>query len=274
VIVNIEFRAGTNIRTRKSFTIKGAVFMNRLTAMTAIAFLFSLPLSAQTVDEIIAKNIAAKGGLAKLKTVQSVRMTGDFDTGSMQAGFTQSYKRPMKARLDVSIQGLTMTRAYDGQKGWQIVPFTGKKDPEPMTSEETKNTRETADFDGPLVDYKAKGSAVELVGKEKVAGADAYHLKVTLKEGEVSDLYLDAKTFLGRKAVTRKAAPGSEAEVESTFGDYKEVDGLMFPFSIEQRHVGGGDAGAVQKITFKKIEVNAPIEDSFFTMPAVAATPK
>jgi len=243
--------------------------MNRFTVMTAIAFLFSLPLSAQTVDEVIAKNIAAKGGMSRLKAVRSVRMTGEFDTGSTQASFTQSYKRPMKARLDLSIQGLTMIRAYDGQNGWQVVPFTGKKDPEPMTAEDTKNTKETADFDGPLVDYKAKGNAVELVGKEKVAGTDAYHLKVTLKNGEVRDLYLDAKTFLGCKAVTKNAVPGSETELESTFGDYKEVEGLMFPFSIEQRIVG--NAGASQKITFKKIELNVPLEDSFFTMPAVAA---
>ena len=101
--------------------------MRRLTFIAVSAVLFSLTLSAQTVDEIIAKHIAAQGGLAKLKAIQSIRMTGDFETGGMQAGFTQVFKRPMKMRLDISVQGLTMTQAYDVDKGWQIVPFTGKK---------------------------------------------------------------------------------------------------------------------------------------------------
>ncbi|HEY2169662.1 MAG TPA: outer membrane lipoprotein-sorting protein, partial [Candidatus Angelobacter sp.] len=131
--------------------------MRRLTFIAVSAILFSLTLSAQTVDEIIAKHIAAQGGLAKLKAIQSIRMTGDFETEGMQAGFTQTFKRPMKMRLDISVQGLTMTQAYDVDKGWQVVPFTGKKDPEPMTGDELKNAQEQADIDGPLVDYKKKG---------------------------------------------------------------------------------------------------------------------
>src|SRR5712671_5195051 len=158
--------------------------MRQWTLITMAAVLFPLPLSAQTVDEIIAKHIAAQGGITKLKTLQSIRMTGDFETGGMQAGFIQVFKRPMKMRLDISVQGLTMTQAYDGEKGWQVIPFTGKKDPEPMTGDDLKNAQEQADLDGPLMDYKKKGNTVELIGKEKIAGKDSYHLKVTLKNGD------------------------------------------------------------------------------------------
>jgi len=242
--------------------------MRRL-ALITMAVLFSLPLSAQTVDEIIARHIAAQGGLTKLKALQSIRMTGDFETGGMQAGFTQVYKRPMKMRLDISVQGLTMIQAYDGEKGWQVVPFTGKKDPEPMTGDDLKNAQEQADLDGPLMDYKKKGNTVELVGKEKTAGKDSYHLKVTLKNGGVRHLYLDAGSFLGLRTVTKTTMRGTEVEIESILGDYKEVDGLMFPFSIEQHPAGNQGPG--QKITFKKIEPNVPVEDAIFKMPAVPA---
>ncbi len=245
--------------------------MRRLTFIAVSAVLFSLSLSAQTVDEIIARHIAAQGGLAKLKAIQSLRMTGNFESSGMQAGFTQVFKRPMKMRLDLSVQGMTMTQAYDGQRGWQIVPFTGKKDPEPMTGDELKNAQDQADIDGPLVDYKNKGNTVELIGKEKVADKDSYHIKVVLKNGSERDLYLDATTFLGLKTSAKTTMHGTEVELESILGDYRDVNGLKFPFSIEQHQIGGEGPG--QKITFTKIELDPPLQDSIFKMPVASATP-
>jgi hypothetical protein len=109
------------------------------------------------------------------------------------------------------------------------------------------------------------------MGKEKIAGADAYHLKVTLKNGDVREFYLDAGTFLVSKAVVKSMMRGTQVEIESTIGDYRKVEGLMFPFSIQQHAVGG--EGAAQKITLKKIEVNVPVEDSLFKMPPAAPAP-
>ena len=243
--------------------------MRRLAFIIVSAILFSLSLSAQTVDEIIAKHVAAQGGMAKIKAVRSVRMTGDIETSGMQATFTQVYKRPMKMRLDITVQGLTLTQSFDGKNGWQVVPFTGKKDPEPMAADDLKRAQEQADLDGPLMDYKTKGHTIELMGKEKIDGADAYHLKVTLKSGDVRDLYLDAGTFLVAKIVAKTTINGSEVELASTLGDYRNVEGLMFPFSIEQRPTGSV-SGPEQKIAFKKIEPNVPVDDSIFKMPAVA----
>lgn len=245
--------------------------MRRLTFLILTTVLFSLSMSAQTVDEIIAKNITSHGGIARLKAIQSLRMTGDVGAGDMQAGFTQVFKRPMKMRLDISIQGLALTQAYDGQNGWQIVPFTGKKDPEAMAADDLKNAQETADFDGPLVDYKQKGNTVELVGKKKIGDTDAYHLKVTLKNGSVLNYFLNADTFLPFKTVAKTTVRGTEVELESIIGNYREVEGVMFPFSIEQHSVGGEGPG--QKITLNKIELNVPVEDFIFKMPAVAAPP-
>jgi outer membrane lipoprotein-sorting protein len=245
--------------------------MRRFKFITAILFLFSLAVSAQTVDEIVAKHIAAQGGLAKLKAVRSIRMTGSFEAGGVQAMFTQLYKRPMKTRLDVEVQGMTMTQAYDGQNGWQVVPFTGKKDPEPMSGDPLKNMKEQADIDGPLLDYKAKGSTVVLVGKENIDGADAYHLKVTLKDGSVREMYLDARTYLVSRIVVKTKMQGAEVELESNATDYRQVDGLMFPFSIEQHATAGNGPG--QKIIFRTVEVNPTVADSSFKMPAAAPAP-
>lgn len=242
--------------------------MRKVVLLLSAFFLFAGVMSAQTVDEIIAKNLEAKGGLAKIRAVQSVRMTGNFQLGAMQAGFVLTQKRANKMRNEISIQGMTMIQAYDGQNGWQVVPFTGKKDAEPMSAEELKDTEEEADMDGPLVDYKLKGHKVELVGKEKTEGTDTYHLRITMKNGNVRDMFLDADSFLEIKAIGKVTRRGTETIVESALGDYKEVQGLMIPFSIEQHQQGGQGPG--QKIIVEKVEFNVPVDDAVFKMPPPA----
>jgi len=227
-----------------------------------------LPAAAQTVDEVIAKNIEARGGLEKLKSVQSVRMTGKMMMGpGMEAPMILEIKRPKSLRMEFTFQGMTGVQAYDGKSGWSISPFQGKKDPEPMSPDDVKDAEEEADIDGPLVDYKAKGHTVELVGKEKVEGSDAYKLKVTLKNGTVRYQYLDAESFLEIKTEAKRTVRGSEMEFESTIGDYKEVGGLLLPHSIQSGAKGRPEK---QNIVVEKIELNPTLDDSRFKMPAVS----
>jgi len=242
--------------------------MRKAILLLSAFFLLAGVMSAQTVDEIIAKNIDAKGGLAKIKAVQSMRLTGRAEFGAMQAGFVLTQKRANKMRNEISIQGMTMVQAYDGQNGWQVVPFTGKKDAEAMGADDLKDAQENADMDGPLVDYKVKGHKVELIGKEKTEGTDTYHLRITLKDGNVRDLFLDADSFLEIKAIGRVTRRGTETVVESALGDYKEVQGMMVPFSIEQHPQGGQGPG--QKIIIEKVEFNVPVDDAIFKMPPSA----
>lgn len=236
-------------------------------AVMALAVLVPA-LSAQTVDDVIAKNIQARGGMDKLKSIKSIKTTATMTMGpGMEAPGVMVQKRPEMARLEFTIQGLTAVQAYDGSKAWQIMPFMGKKDPELMSGDETKEMEETADLDGPLVDYKAKGNTVELLGKEKVEGTDAYKIKVTLKNGDVQTEYIDADSFLEIKEETKRMVRGTEREFESSIGDYKEVDGIIFPFAVESG-IKGTDQK--QKITISKIELNVPADDSIFKMPPPA----
>jgi len=224
-------------------------------------------LSAQTVDEIIAKNVQARGGAEKLKGVQTVKSTATMTMGGMEIPGTMIQKRPTLMRAEFTVQGLTAVQAYDGKDAWQIMPFMGKKDPELMSADEAKEIQDNADVDGPLMDYKNKGNQVELQGKEKIEGTDAYKLKVTLKNGDVQTLYLDADSFLEIKEVTKRTIRGTEQEVESSIGDYKEVNGILFPFAVESG-VKGTDQK--QKITISKVELNVPADDSIFKMPPAA----
>ncbi len=229
-------------------------------------------LSAQSVDDVIAKNVQARGGLDKIKSVQTIRSTGTMSMGGgMEAPGLMIQKRPDMARLEFTVQGLTAVQAYDGKTAWQIMPFMGKKDAEVMSADDKKEMEENADLDGPLVDYKSKGNKVELLGKEKVEGTDAYKLKVTLKNGDVITDYLDADSFLEIKQETKRMIRGSEQDVESSLGDYKEVNGLMFPFAMENGIKGSQEK---EKLTISKIELNVPVDDSMFKMPPPAPAAK
>ena len=229
--------------------------------------------SAQSVDELIAKANDARGGLEKMKAVQSVRMKGKMTMGpGLEAPITIEMKRPRNARMEFTLQGMTGVQAYDGQQAWGISPM-GSQKPEPLPPEMAKDLDNQSDIDGPLVDYKAKGHQVELVGKEKVEGSDAWKLKVTLKSGDVQYVFLDADSCLEIRNESKRTIRGSDVELETTIGDYKEAGGLLWPHSIQSGAKGRPEK---QSFAFESIEVNAAIDDARFKMPAAkpAEAPK
>jgi len=245
--------------------------LRKLSLSLAVAAVLTPALLAQSVDEIVAKHIQARGGMDKLKAVQTIRSTGKMEVGpGIEAPGIFIQKRPDMTRLDFQVQVLPATQAYDGKAAWAIMPFMGKKDPELMPADETKEMQEEADIDGPLVDYKAKGNQVELVGKENVEGTPAYKLKVTLKNGNVKYMYLDADSGLQIKEEEKRIMHGSEQETEASLGDYREVNGVMFPFAIENGIKGSPQK---EKITIEKLEINVPLDEASFKMPAVAPAP-
>jgi outer membrane lipoprotein-sorting protein len=238
-----------------------------LTGIAALALFASVASAADpTVDELIAKNVKARGGMDKLKAVNSIRIHGRMVMAQgMEAPFTMMQKRPKMTRTEFTLQGMTGMQVYDGKNAWMVMPFMGKKDPEAMPAEQAQMLDEQADMDGPLVDYKEKGNKVELLGKEQVEGADAYKLKITLKNGQERIVYLDAESGLEVKTEAKRTVRGSEVEGESYLSDYKEVNGLMMPFTMEN---GAKGQSMRQKMVIDSVETNVSLADSLFLMPA------
>ena len=232
-----------------------------------IGLAVTVPAAAQTVDEIIAKNTAAKGGAEKLKAVKTVRMTGKMTLApGVEAPIVMELQRGGGMRMDITVQGMVLSQGYDGTKAWLVNPLQGSKAPQEMSADDTKAIEEQADIDGPMIDYKAKGHTVELLGKDKVEGSDAYKVKVTMKNGTVRTFYIDAEHFLEIKEESKRMQRGTEVEGDTIYGDYKEVGGMMFAHSID-----GGQKGAParQKVVVDKIEINVPLDASRFKMPEV-----
>jgi len=227
---------------------------------------FSVLARTQTAEELVEKNIQAKGGMEKIKAIKSVRMSGKFEGGGgFTARVSQENVRPNLVRETFSLQGMTAVQAYDGSTGWQIQPFMGHKDPELMGEDDLRDLQLDADFDGPLVDYKEKGNTVEFLGHDVVDGDDALRLKVTLKNGDIVYYYLDPDTFLEIRKETQQFIRGSVRERAFEMGSYKPVNGVMYPFSLSQ---GSKSNPREQTTSVEKMEANVAIDNSDFALPA------
>ena len=233
--------------------------------LAAIALL-ATSLSAQTADEVIAKYVAARGGVDKIRAVKSERVTGTISFGPEAEGpFLVERQRPMKMYMEITLNGATLIRAYDGKSsGWIYNPFVGNPSVQAMSDADLRSIGDEADFDGPFIDYKAKGNKIDFVDKEEVLGKAAYKLKLTNKLGDVSYFYFDADTNLLLKWEGDRKVATQSFPWESFFHDFREVNGLKYPFLIESDAPGTDQR---QKIAAEKIEVNIPIDAARFGKP-------
>jgi len=240
-------------------------YLTRATAGLAFAGL----LSAQTAEELVNKNLTARGGIEKLKALHSLRMTGKMQQGSFALQVGLDTLAPNMLRQTFTIMNMTGMSVYDGTIGWRIMPFGGRKDPEMLGEDDLRPLQDEADFYGHLVDYKEKGNTVEYLGHDTVDGDDAYRLKVTLKNGDIVYYYLDPETFLEIRTETQRFIHGSVRESFSEMGSYKLVKGVYFPFALEAGNPR--NPGETSKITIDKIEADVAMDPAEFKMPAAAS---
>ncbi|MGB4783449.1 MAG: hypothetical protein WAQ77_01945 [Candidatus Acidiferrum sp.] len=238
----------------------------------AIFLLLPIAASAQTADEIVNKSLAARGGAEKIKAIQSERVTGRVTFGpGLEGSLVAELKRPHKLRVEIVVEDQKIIRVYDGKSaGWVVNPFAEKKDAQPMSAEDLKSVSEESDFDGPFIDYKAKGNQIELVGKEELQGKPAYRIKLTNKNGNIRFYLFDATSFLPAKWEETRVVEGKETPWESFFSDYREVNGVKYAFMIDSDSPG---TDLKQTVVAEKIEINAQIDETRFAKPVVPEAP-
>ena len=226
---------------------------------------------ALSVDELVERNIEARGGIEALRAIKSIKSSGtmNFSGGdfSIELALVSLSERDGKVRSEASLQGLTQVSAYAGNEAWTIKPFQGRLDAERMSADDAKGLEVQADLDGPLVDWKQKGHQVSYLGVEDVDGTEAHKLKVQLKNGDVQYRYLDPDYFLEIRVSDQVKRRGVESETETDLGNYEKVNGVFMPFAMESGPKGGPKG---QKIQIKTAEVNVDIDDSLFVFPQPA----
>jgi hypothetical protein len=251
------------------------LFQNRgsLVSCLVCALLGLLPVrsalpQSMTVDQVIEKNVVARGGLKAWREVQTMTLIGKMDAGTrqnVQLPIVMKLKRPRMSRIELEFNGKPAVQVYDGLNGWKVRPFMGRNDVEPYTAAEMQIAAEQSDIDGYLIDHAAKGVKVELAGKEEVEGHDAYKLSLTMKSGKTRFLWVDAQSFLEVKIEGNpRQLDGKMHKVETYYRNYTSVDGLMIPFVLET---------AVEKVSpsrktiFEKVVLNPKLEENAFAKP-------
>ena len=229
------------------------------------AALLAAPAAAQTVEELLERSLEARGGRAALAAVETVRMTGSIAMGEQDVPIVVEMKRPARFRVEITFQGTPSVQAWDGAQAWGIPPMA--LDAESLPAEAGRQLADQADFEGPLVEPAAKGHRVELAGRARVGDRDAWKLRVTRKGGDVEHFYLDATSCLPVRVESRRTVRGAEVEAETELADYREAGGVLWPFTIRNSARGRPEK---QAIAFRRIEVNVPIDDGRFRMPATA----
>jgi hypothetical protein len=259
--------------------------------------------------EIVEKNVAARGGLQAWRAVQTMSLAGKLGAGGnqratlqvpfkgpttvsarqaspqlapsrpveeVQLPFVMELKRPRKMRFELQFNGQTAVQVYDGVNGWKLRPFLNRRVVEPYTEEETKMASMQADLDGPLVDYAAKGTQIELVGMEHVEDRDTYKLKLTMNNGGAIHVWVDAQTFLETKIEGQpKRMDGTYHPVEVYFRDYRAVNGLQIPFILETKMLPVAKTATglkdtpvpAEKTIIDKVMVNPKLDESLFAEP-------
>jgi hypothetical protein len=248
----------------------GSVMLRKLSLFLLFSALLSISAAAQTADEIVNKNIAARGGLEKIHAIKSVRVSAKLLQGGIELPVILQRKRPDSLRMELTFQGKTIIQGYDGTTGWVISPMTGSSEPLKLTEDQVKEIASQADIDGMLVDYKTKGHSVELIGKEDLEGNQAYKLKVTKKNGNIAYVFIDAENFLEIKTTEKSKPQGTEIEIDTYQADYKPVNGIMIAHAVEGKVKGQ----TAFQIAVDKIEFDVPIDDAIFKLPVSAASPQ
>jgi hypothetical protein len=265
-------------------------------------------LAKLSAADIVNKNVAARGGLQAWRAVQTISWAGKLGAGGnqratlpipapgpkpttqetfstrpvdeVQLPFVMEMKRPRKVRFELQFAGQTAIQVFDGANGWKLRPYLNRRVVEPFTPDEMKMASRQADLDGPLVDYAAKGTQIELAGMEKVENRDTYKLKLTTKNGEAMHVWIDAETFLEAKIEGQpRMLDGTYHPVEVYYRDYRPVGGLQIPYVLETRvlpvaqtKLGFKDpAFPPEKIIIDKVAVNPKFDESLFLKPDARA---
>ena len=238
-------------------------------ALTAFV-LMSAVVSAQTVDEVIEKSIVAGGGREALAKVTSRMTTGTMTvatpggdvTGTFEALNQAPNKMQTVIKLDLSAMGagtMTVEQRFDGTDAYATNSMQGDT---AVTSSQVDVWRNSV-FPSPFLDYKARGTKIELTGKEKIGDADAYVLLMTPAKGSATRVWIDATTYQGVKMVSSFDTPETgPLEQTVTLSDFREVDGIKVPFKLV-----GVSAAQTFTLVVTKVEHNVTVDPARFAKP-------
>jgi hypothetical protein len=228
--------------------------------------------AAQTADDVIERHLAAIGGRAALAKIASRSAQGTITlstpagdvSGTIETWNAAPNKSRTLIKVDLTAVGAGPTvfdQRFDGSSGYVVDSVQGSHE---ITGNQLDNMRGNS-FPHPLLNYKASGASARLADSEQIGDRKALVLVIEPPSGSLVREYFDAETYLPIKSVMTVEVPqlGREVEQTTTFGDYREVDGIRLPFELSV-------TSAVQNyvVTFKTVQHNVPIDPALFSKPS------
>lgn len=231
--------------------------MKKLITLTTL-FLSALVINAQSLDEIV-KNYSAAMKTSQMASVKTIKITGKMSAMGMEMPMTMFMKNPNKIKVVYSFNGQEMVSVFDGEKGYTMNPMMGSAEPVELTGDQLKQVQENNAFQNQLINFHKSGK-LSLEGEENVNGKPAFKLKATVDGASPVYMYIDKGNYYLVKTSTKVSQMGQEMTVDSFTSDYTDIQGVVLPKKTTAS--SGGMEMAV--ISFDKIEVNIPIEDTVF----------
>ena len=241
--------------------------MKKIAFFLAFVAVSAVSLHAQAVpnvDTVIAKYVKTIGGADKWKAIESIKQTGFVVVQGMNIPFTAIQARPNLSYSEGEFQGNKFIDAYDGTVAWTQNPFAGAAKPTKKDEDATKEAAKEQ-FEDELIDCKAKGHTVEIApATEDKEGTKCFKITMKRKQGDEKVFYIDAENYV-TVSVTSYVASGEMKgkAVETVMSDYKSVDGVMVPHTIEQKM----DGQTGMTIKADKVELNSKIDKAIFSLP-------
>lgn len=230
--------------------------MKKIFLSLAVLLTAFVSVKAQTADEIIGKYITAIGGADKWSKVQSIKVEGQVEVQGIAIPYTMQGIHMKGTRIDAEFQGNKIIDIVTPDKGWSQNPLAGKASLDPISADELKSKVDDLDIQDAFLDYKAKGSSVEFLGKDEEDGNEYFKIKLTTKNSNEKTYFFDTKTSLIYKMEAIVKQQGQEVKSSVKYLDYQTTDfGIKMAFKQDQ--------GMMQMVT-KKVTVNAPVDAAIF----------
>ena len=258
---------GTERRNGTMKIIQGMAVIAFLAGSVALQAQTPAPAeSAPTADEIVTKHIEAIGGKAAIGQVKSMTIESSTSVMGNEAPTVTTVVDGVGYKNETDFNGTKIVQCYNDKGGWMVNPMAGASDPTPMPEDQYNLGKGQIYVGGPLYDYAAKGSKVELMGKE----GTAYKIKLTSKENTETTFLIDSTSYMITTVLAKGKMQDQDVDITSKFSDYRKTEvGLMVPYAIDI------DLGQFQlSVAVKKVELNKTIDPATFELPKPAEAPK
>jgi hypothetical protein len=225
--------------------------------------------AALSAEQIVDRSVQVRGGLPAWRKITTIIWVGHLESERSSVPslpFQLEEKRPGKSRFEITEPSQRSMRVLNGAGGWKMkLAQDGRPEVKQLTAQEVKFARAASGFEGPLIDFRAKGSTVELESSEEIDGRKSYRVGVTLATGDHQTVWIDAQSFLeSRFDRTTYGSTGAKGVVTVRYRDYKEIEGLALPSVIE---ISGAAAGKPDRMVIERVALNPPIDDREFEGP-------